>query len=103
MMQAGVYSVVLHYLKAVQATGGSGDGLKVVEAMKSMPAEDPVFGRSVVRADGRTIHDIYVCQVKSPAESHGPWDYYNIFATIPGDQAFRPLADGGCPFVTGRG
>ncbi len=99
MMQAGVYGAVLHYLKAVEAVGSSGDGAKVVGKMKELPTDDPLFGKGSVRADGRVIHDMYVFQVKSPAESTHPWDYYKLVATIPGDKAFRPLAEGGCPLV----
>ncbi len=99
MMQAGVYGAVLHYLKAVQAVGSADDGAKVVAKMKEMPTDDPLFGKGYVRADGRTIHDMYVFEVKRPAESKYPWDYYKIFAKVPGEEAFRPLAEGGCPLV----
>jgi branched-chain amino acid transport system substrate-binding protein len=99
MVQAGVYSGVLHYLKAVQAEGGAKDGLQVVGKMKGMPAEDPLFGRSDVRADGRVIHDSYLFEVKTPAESKGRWDYYKLISTTPADKAFRPMSEGGCPLV----
>ena len=98
MIHAGVYSAVTHYLKAVEALK-SDDGTKVVAQMKAMPTDDPLFGRGSVRADGRKIHPAYLVEVKKPAESRGAWDYYKIRATIPADQAFRPLADGGCPLV----
>jgi len=98
MIHAGVYSGVLHYLKAVDALKGD-DGTKVVAKMKEMPTDDPLFGKGTVRADGRKIHPAYLFEVKKPAESKGPWDYYKIRATIPADQAFRPLKDGECPLV----
>src|SRR5271156_5323818 len=96
MVHAGVYAVVLDYLKAVEALK-SDDGTKVIAKMKEMPTADPLFGKGSIRADGRKIHPAYLVQVKTPAESKAPWDYYNILATIPADQAFRPLADGDCP------
>jgi branched-chain amino acid transport system substrate-binding protein len=98
MVHAGVYAVVLDYLKAVEALK-SDDGTKVIAKMKEMPTDDPLFGKGSIRADGRKIHPAYLVQVKSPAESKAPWDYYKIVATIPADQAFRPLADGECPLV----
>jgi len=67
--------------------------------MKEMPSEDPLFGKGQIRADGRHVHDMYLVEVKKPADSKGPWDYYKILATIPADQAFRPLDQGGCPLV----
>ena len=98
MVHAGVYAVVLDYLKAVEALK-SDDGTKVIAKMKEMPTDDPLFGKGSIRVDGRKIHPAYLVQVKSPAESKAPWDYYKIVATIPADQAFRPLADGECPLV----
>jgi branched-chain amino acid transport system substrate-binding protein len=98
MVHAGVYSAVTHYLKAVEALK-SDDGTKVIAKMKEMPTDDPLFGKGSVRVDGRKIHPAYLVEVKKPSESKGPWDYYKIRATIPADQAFRPLADGGCPLV----
>jgi len=98
MVHAGVYASVLHYLKAVEALK-SDDGTKVVAKMKEMPTDDPLFGKGTIRVDGRKIHPAYLVEVKKPAESKGAWDYYKIRATIPADQAFRPLADGGCPLV----
>jgi len=98
MVHAGVYSSVLHYLKAVEALK-SDDGTKVVTKMKEMATDDPLFGKGSIRVDGRKIHPAFLVQVKTPAESKYPWDYYKIVATIPGDQAFRPLADGGCSLV----
>jgi branched-chain amino acid transport system substrate-binding protein len=98
MVQAGSYAAVLHYLKAVEALK-SDDGTKVVAKMKEMPTDDPLFGKGTIRADGRKIHPAYLMEVKKPSESKGPYDYYKVRATIPADQAFRPLADGGCSLV----
>jgi branched-chain amino acid transport system substrate-binding protein len=67
--------------------------------MKTMPAEDPLFGKSTIRADGRTLHDMYLFEVKKPSESKGPYDYYKLVNTIPGDEAFRPLASSECPLI----
>jgi branched-chain amino acid transport system substrate-binding protein len=101
-MQAGVYSAVLHYLKAVDKVGGAEDGKAVVAAMKAMPTDDPLFGKGSIRADGRKIHPMYLFQVKSPNESKGDWDYFKVLATIPADEAFRPLAEGRCPLVAAK-
>jgi branched-chain amino acid transport system substrate-binding protein len=98
-MQAGVYSAVLHYLKAVDKVGSPADGRAVVEAMKAMPTDDPVFGKGTIRADGRQVHPMYLLQVKTPAESKSEWDVFKVVGTIPADKAFRPLKDGGCPLV----
>src|SRR5947207_1684875 len=98
MAQAGVYSAVLHYLKAVEALK-SDDGPKVIAKMKELPTDDPVFGKGMVRADGRKIHPMYLFEVKKPSESRGPWDYYKVRATIPAEQAFRPMDQGNCPLV----
>jgi len=99
MVQAGVYSSMLHYLKAVKAAGSAKDGRNVVAKMKETQAEDPLFGKSTVRVDGRVIHDSYLFEVKTPAESREPWDYYKLISTIPAAKAFRPLNEGGCPLV----
>ncbi|HVO16963.1 MAG TPA: ABC transporter substrate-binding protein [Alphaproteobacteria bacterium] len=99
MVHAGVYSAVLHYLKAVEALKSDADGKAVVAKMKEMPTEDSLFGKGMVRADGRHIHPMYLFQVKTPAESKGPWDYYKLRATIPANEAFRPIDEGGCPLV----
>ncbi|WP_306051014.1 ABC transporter substrate-binding protein [Oceaniradius stylonematis] len=98
MVQAGVYSSVLHYLKAVEEIG-SKDAEEVVAKMKEMPTDDPLFGPGEVREDGRKIHDLYLFRVKSPDESEGPWDYYETLSTIPAAQAFRPMDEGNCPLV----
>ncbi len=102
MVQAGVYSGVLHLLKAVDALKTARDGKAIVAKMKEIPADDPLFGKGLVRADGRKIHDMYLFEVKKPEESKGPWDYYKLLATIPADQAFRPLNEGGCSLVAGK-
>ncbi|MDQ6916843.1 MAG: ABC transporter substrate-binding protein [Pseudomonadota bacterium] len=98
MVHAGVYAAVLHYLKAVEALK-SDDGTKVVAKMKEMPTDDSLFGKGTIRADGRKIHPAYLMEVKKPSESKGAWDYYKVRATIPADQAFRPLNAGECPLV----
>jgi branched-chain amino acid transport system substrate-binding protein len=96
---AGVYSAVTHYLKAVEAMGSHRDGAAVVAQMKKMPTEDKLYGKGSIRADGRKIHDVYLFQVKKPEESKYPWDYYKLRATIPAAEAWRPIAEGGCPLV----
>lgn len=98
MVHAGVYSSVLHYLKAVEAAK-TDDGSRIIAQMKSMPTEDPLFGKGSIRVDGRKIHPAYLMEVKRPAESKGAWDYHRLRATIPAERAFRPLADGGCPLA----
>jgi branched-chain amino acid transport system substrate-binding protein len=95
---AGMYASVLHYLRALKAAG-TRDGDKVVAQMKAMPTHDGLFSDGYVRKDGRVIHDIYLFQVKSPAESKNDWDFYKLLKTIPGDDAFRPLSEGGCPLA----
>jgi branched-chain amino acid transport system substrate-binding protein len=100
MVHAGVYAGALHYLKAVEALK-SKDTAQVMAKMKDMPTDDPLFGKGMIRQDGRKIHDMYLFEVKKPTESKGPWDLYKQLATIPADQAFRPLNEGGCPLVKG--
>jgi branched-chain amino acid transport system substrate-binding protein len=100
MIHAGVYSSVLHYLKAIEAAK-TDDGTKVVAQMKTMPTDDPLFGKGTVRADGRKVHPAYLFEAKKPEESKGPYDYYKTLATIPAEQAFRPMAEGGCTLVGG--
>jgi branched-chain amino acid transport system substrate-binding protein len=100
MVHAGVYAGTLHYLKALEAMGGnSHDGVKIVDKMKQMPTDDPLFGKGTIRADGRKIHPAYLFEVKKPSESKGPWDYYKLIATVPGDQAFTPLSESKCALV----
>jgi branched-chain amino acid transport system substrate-binding protein len=100
MNQAGDYAAVLHYLKAVAAVKSTADGKAEVAKMKEIPTDDPVFGKGVVRADGRKIHPVYLFEVKSPSESKYPGDDYKLRATIPADQAFRPMKDDNCPMLT---
>jgi branched-chain amino acid transport system substrate-binding protein len=100
MVQAGVYSGLIHYFKSLDAMGGNPhDGVKVVAKMKEAPTDDPLFGKGTIRADGRKIHPAYLFEVKKPSESKGPWDYYKLIGTTPGDQAFRPLSESACPLV----
>jgi branched-chain amino acid transport system substrate-binding protein len=101
MIHAGVYAGVLHYLKAVEALKGDADGKAVVAKMKELPTDDQLFGKGTVRADGRKLHPAYLFEVKKPSESKYPGDFYKTRATIPTEEAFRPLRDGGCPLVQG--
>jgi branched-chain amino acid transport system substrate-binding protein len=98
MIQAGTYSAVLHYLRAVQDAGSS-EADAVMPALRKRPVHDAVFHDGDVRADGQVVHEMYLARVKAPAESRGPWDIYNIVRTIPGDEAFPPLAASTCPHV----
>ena len=103
-IHAGCYSATLHYLRAVQAMGVAAaktSGTEVVNRMKAMPTEDDAFGAGSIRADGRKLCPSYLLEVKSPAESKRPWDYYKVLQTTPADEAFRPLNEGGCPLVRG--
>jgi branched-chain amino acid transport system substrate-binding protein len=98
MSQAGAYSTTMHYLKAVQAAG-TDETSAVMAKMKSMPIDDFFARNGRIRADGRMVHDMYLFQVKKPEESKGPWDYYTLKKTVPGDQAFTPLEKSACPLV----
>jgi branched-chain amino acid transport system substrate-binding protein len=98
MNHAGTYGGMLHFLKAIDAAQ-TRDGAKIVAKMKELPTEDATFGKGSVREDGRHIHPMYLWEVKKPTESKGAWDYYKLVKTIPADQAWRPLDQGGCPFV----
>ena len=100
MVHAGGYSAVTHFLKAVQAAG-TDDGLAVAKQLKSMPISDFFSQNGKVREDGRMVHDMYLVEVKKPEESQYPWDYYKVLKTIPGDQAFKPLAKSTCKLVKG--
>ena len=100
MNQAGSYAATLHYLKAVAALKSTTDGNAVIAKMKDIPTDDPLFGKGYIRADGRKIHPAYLFEVKSPEESKYPGDLYKLRATIPAEEAFRPLKDGNCPMVT---
>lgn len=100
MSQAGSYSATLAYLRAVEKVGSAGDGAAVVAAMRNVGTfDDPLFGKTTIRPDGRVVHDMYLVEVKKPEESKKAFDYYKIVATIPGDRAFRPIAEGNCPLV----
>ena len=102
MNHAGDYAAVLHYLKAVADMGvaaAKADGRAVVERMKAMPTDDDAFGPGRIREDGRKLHPAYLFEVKKPEESRGPLDYYRLLQTTPGEEAFRPLSEGGCPLV----
>jgi len=101
MAQAAVYSAIRHYLRAIEAAG-TDEAKAVMAKMREIPVNDFYAKNGKVREDGRMVHDMYFVQVKAPAESTGPWDYYKILSTIPGDQAFRPLDEGGCPLVKQR-
>jgi branched-chain amino acid transport system substrate-binding protein len=100
MSQAGVYSAITHYLKAVAALKSAADGKAVVAKMKEMPTDDPLFGKGTIRADGRKIHPAYVFEVKKPEDSKYPGDDYILRTTIPADEAFRPMKDDNCPLVS---
>jgi branched-chain amino acid transport system substrate-binding protein len=99
MVHAGVYSSVLHYLKAVTALSSDADGAKVIAKMKEMPTDDRLFGKGTIRPDGRKVHDMYLFEVKKPQESKAAWDYYKLVSTIPAAEAFRPISEGKCPLV----
>ena len=100
MFHAGCYSATLQYLKAVHDIGlaaARADGGAVIARMKAIPTDDDCFGRGTIRADGRKLHPTYLWEVKSPAESRGPWDYYKLIDTTPAEQAFRPVSESACP------
>ncbi|MDK3022893.1 ABC transporter substrate-binding protein [Cupriavidus taiwanensis] len=99
MAQAGTYSAVIHYLKAVTAMKADGDGGAVVAKMKAMPTDDKLFGKGSIREDGRKIHPLYLFEVKKPSESKYAGDFYKLIASIPANEAFRPMDEGGCPLV----
>ncbi|MGE0714274.1 MAG: ABC transporter substrate-binding protein [Alphaproteobacteria bacterium] len=98
MIQAGVYGSIMHYLKAIKEIN-TDDGEKVVDQMKKMPVNDFMTKNGVIREDGRLVRDMYLFEVKKPSESKGPWDYYKLIRTIPGNEAYRALKDGGCPYI----
>ena len=99
MVQAGTYASILHFTKAATALGAADDGRAVVAKMRELPTDDPLFGKGDIRADGRKLHPMFLFRVKSPAEQRYAWDYHAYEATIPADEAFRPLSEGGCPLV----
>ena len=98
-MHAGMYAATEHLIKAMAQTKSAEDGVKLVDAMKAIPTDDPLFGKGIIRVDGRTLHPIYLYQAKSPQELKYDWDYFELVATIKPEAAFRPLDKGGCPFV----
>jgi branched-chain amino acid transport system substrate-binding protein len=98
-VHAGAYSATLHYLKALAAVGSKTDGRAVVAKMEELPTEDEAFGKGTVRKDGRKLHDMYLFEVKKPEDSKTPWDLYNKLATIPADQAFRPVSESECALL----
>jgi branched-chain amino acid transport system substrate-binding protein len=98
VVQAAVYTLSLHFLKAMDAAK-SEEGDVVVKQMKSTVVDDALWKNVRIREDGRSLNDMYLVEVKKPAESKEPWDFYRIISTIPGDQAFRPMAEGGCAMV----
>jgi len=98
MIQAGLYSATMHYLKAIDAIG-TDEAPKVMEKMRATPINDFFARNGKIRIDGRMVHDMYLFEVKKPEESKSDWDLYNLIATVPGDEAFRPLDKGGCPLV----
>src|SRR3984893_7833447 len=95
----GVYSAIIHYLRAVEALGNHSDGKAVIAKMKELPTDDKLMGKGSVRMDGRKIHPMYLFEVKKPEESKGPWDYYKQLANIPSEDAWRPIDQGECPLV----
>jgi len=99
MVQAGVYSAVTHYLKAVTALKSAADGKAVVAEMKKLPTDDPLFGKGSIRADGRKLHSAYLFEVKAPYDSKYPGDFYMVRATIPANEAFHPLGEDNCPLA----
>ena len=100
MVQAGVYSGLMHYFKTLEAMGGnSHDGAKIVAKMKETKTDDPLFGKGEIQPNGRKIHPAYLFEVKKPSESKGRWDYYKLVGTTPAEQAFRPLSESVCPLV----
>jgi branched-chain amino acid transport system substrate-binding protein len=98
MAQAGMYSAVMHYLKAVKAAGTDETGA-VMKKMRETPISDVIIPKGTLRADGRVVHDMLLLQVKKPSESKAPWDYYKVAGVIPASEAFRPLAQSDCPLV----
>ena len=98
MNQAATYSATMHYLNAVKAAGTK-DTTPVLAKMRETPIHDAFTDNGVLREDGRMVHSMFLFQIKKPEESKEPWDYYKLLAEVPGDQAFRPMKDGGCPLV----
>ena len=98
MVQGGIYSATMHYLKAIE-TIKNDEATAVVKQMRATPVNDMFATNGRIREDGRMVHDMYLVQVKSPSDSKYPWDYYKVLRTVKGDDAFRPLAESECPLV----
>jgi len=98
-MHAGMYAATLHLMKAMAETKSADDGVKLIDAMKAIPTDDPLFGKGSIRVDGRKLHPVFLMTTKTLAESKGDWDYFKLVATIKPEDAWRPLDKGGCPFV----
>jgi branched-chain amino acid transport system substrate-binding protein len=98
-MQAGMYAATAHLMKAMAQVKSADDGIKLIDAMKAIPTDDPLFGKGSIRVDGRALHPVYLMAIKSPAESKGEWDCFKTISTINPEDAWRPLDKGGCPFV----
>ncbi len=98
-MHAGMYAGTEHLMKAMARVGSADDGVKLIDAMKAIPTDDPLFGKGIIRVDGRKLHPMYLYKAKTPAESKYDWDYFKLVSTIKPEDAFRPLDKGGCPFV----
>ena len=98
-MHAGMYAGTEHLMKAMAQIRSADDGVKLVDAMKAIPTDDPLFGKGVIRVDGRKLHPMYLYKAKTPAESKYDWDYFQLVSTIKPEDAFRPLDKGECPFV----
>ena len=98
-MHAGMYAATLHIMKALAQTKSGADGLKLVDAMKAIPTDDPLFGKGTIRADGRHIHTMYLLTTKTPAESKGDWDWFKVTGVVKPEDAWRPLDKGGCPYI----
>jgi branched-chain amino acid transport system substrate-binding protein len=98
-MHAGMYAATEHLIKAMAQVRNADDGVKLIDAMKAIPTDDPLFGKGIIRVDGRTLHNMYLYKAKTSAESKYDWDYFELVSTIKPEDAFRPLEKGGCPFV----
>ncbi|THD42023.1 MAG: ABC transporter substrate-binding protein [Bradyrhizobium sp.] len=98
-MHAGMYAATAHLMKAMAQVGGADDGVKLIDAMKAIPTDDPLFGKGSIRIDGRKLHPLYLLATKTLAESKGDWDYFKLVSTIKPEDAWRPLDKGGCPFI----
>jgi branched-chain amino acid transport system substrate-binding protein len=98
-MHAGMYAATEHLMKAMAQIKSADDGVKLVDTMKAIPTDDPLFGKGTIRVDGRTLHPIFLYEAKTPEQSKYDWDYFRLVSTIEPEDAFRPLDKGGCPFV----